>query len=65
MRAQVKEQSLVTFTFKGLNCMNIGHCKGCVNTPGRLILNRVSLRSDENDNKSVLEVCNLIFTVEI
>ena len=44
--------------------MNTGLGKGCVNTPDCQFLNRVSLRSDENDNKSVLRVCNLNLTAE-
>ena len=65
MHVQVKEQSLLIFTFKGLNYMNIGPWKGCVNTPDHPFFNRVSLRSDEKDNKSVLIVCNLNLTVEM
>ena len=65
MHVQVKQQSLVIFTFKGLDYMNIGPRNACVNTPDRMFLNRVLLRSDENDSKSVLRVCNLNLTVEI
>ena len=65
MHEQVKEQSLVIFTFKGLNCKNIGLWNVCVHTPDRSFLNMVSLRSDKNENKSVLRGCNLYLTPEI
>ena len=65
MHIEVKEQSLVIFTFKGLNYMNIGPWNVCVNTPDPPFLNRVSLRNDENNNNSVLRVCNLILAAEI
>ena len=60
MYVQVKEQSLVIYIFKGLNYMNIGPRNGVVKTP-----DRVTLRSDENDKKSVLGVCNLNLAAEM
>ena len=65
MHVQVKEQSLVIFTFKSLNYMNIGSWKECVNTHDRPFSNRVSLNCDKNDNKSVLRACNLNLKAEI
>ena len=54
MHVQVKQPSLVIFTFKDLNYANISPWRGCVNMPDRPFLNRVSLRSDKNDNKNLL-----------
>ena len=65
MYVQVKEQSLVIYTFKGLNYMNIGPWKECVNTSELPSLNRVLLLSDENDNKSILRICNINLTIEM
>ena len=64
MHVEAKEQSLVIFTFKGLIYMNISSWKKCADTD-RSCLSRVSLRSDENDNKSVLRVCNFSLTAEM
>ena len=61
MHVQVKNQSLVIFTFKDLHFMNIGSWKGCVSIPDRTFLNWVLIRSNENDNTSVLRVFNLIW----
>ena len=45
--------------------MNIGSWKGWLNAPDRPFLERVLLRSDENDNKSVLRDCSLNLTAKI
>ena len=65
MHVQVIKQSLVIFTSKSLNYMNIGPRKVCVNTHGRPFLNRMSLRSDKNKNKSLLRVCSFKLTAEM
>ena len=65
MHVQIEEQPLVIFTFKDFNFRNIGPRKRCVKTPDCPFLNSVSLRSDENNNKSVLRVGNLNLMVEI
>ena len=65
MHVQVKEQLLVIFTFKGFNYMNIDPWKRVLKTPDHPVLNRAPLRSDVNDNKTALKVCNLNLAAEI
>ena len=64
MHVQVKE--VVSYIYiKGLNYVNIGPWKGRGKTPDRPFLDPVSLCSDENNNKSMLRVCNRNLTAEM